>query len=193
MTDAMTELSWELVASAASGDKTAVERIVRALERPVYAVALRMLHDARECIVRCRIARRHRARRRLSRGRRTRHYGVVGRLVERGRIGHFDEAKITPIGGRLPITPDSRSLPAVPPRAQFANHPVPPVGRTPVGRTTIAGRSGGVGSPGEHEQAGSNRAPLASAPSGASTERASDARRPVERAPDGRFARLGSG
>ena len=42
------ELTVELVAEAAGGDRQAVERIVRALERPVYAVALRMLLEPRD-------------------------------------------------------------------------------------------------------------------------------------------------
>jgi RNA polymerase sigma factor (sigma-70 family) len=44
----LSELTVELVAQAANGDKRAVERIVRELERRVYAVALRMLLDPRD-------------------------------------------------------------------------------------------------------------------------------------------------
>jgi len=48
MTDELTDLTPDLVERAAGGDTHAVERIVRALQRPVYAVALRMLHSPRD-------------------------------------------------------------------------------------------------------------------------------------------------
>ncbi|HKP62578.1 MAG TPA: RNA polymerase sigma factor [Polyangiales bacterium] len=44
----MDQVTVELVAEAAGGDRRAVERIVRSLERPVYAVALRMLMEPRD-------------------------------------------------------------------------------------------------------------------------------------------------
>jgi RNA polymerase sigma factor (sigma-70 family) len=48
MEQRFSDLTAELVAAAAGGNKRAVEQIVRSLERPVYAVALRMLLDARD-------------------------------------------------------------------------------------------------------------------------------------------------
>ncbi|HKU43127.1 MAG TPA: sigma factor, partial [Polyangiales bacterium] len=48
MEHTLTEITLELVAEAAGGDRAAVERIVRSIERPVYAVALRMLMEPRD-------------------------------------------------------------------------------------------------------------------------------------------------
>jgi RNA polymerase sigma factor (sigma-70 family) len=48
MTRALSEVTSELVTLAAEGDRQAVEEIVRALERPIYNVALRMLLDRQD-------------------------------------------------------------------------------------------------------------------------------------------------
>jgi RNA polymerase sigma factor (sigma-70 family) len=48
MTHTLSEVPNELVSRAADGDAGAVEEIVRALEQPVYAVALRMLRDRQD-------------------------------------------------------------------------------------------------------------------------------------------------
>jgi RNA polymerase sigma factor (sigma-70 family) len=48
MTHTLSEVTNELVSRAADGEAGAVEAIVRALEQPVYAVALRMLRDRQD-------------------------------------------------------------------------------------------------------------------------------------------------